>query len=141
MAARLTHSPVRIWVDNAGSVQIWKKGYSNNCELCSTLVTAIGAVVAAHGIQLDIAKITRCTGVGPTLADHLSKAQFGQFRSHAQQKGWAIQTEPLTIPVTLLRWLQSPVPDPNLGNDILLELAKKHNVLGYSATTHNKFPV
>ena len=140
MADKLTHLPVRIWVDNAGSVHIWKKGYSNNCDLCSTLVTAIGAVTAAHGIRLDISKVTRCSGVGPTLADHLSKAQFTQFRAHAQQNNWALLTEPLAIPAALVRWLHHPVPDQNLGESILRELATRHNVLGYSATTHNVFP-
>jgi hypothetical protein len=41
--------PVRIWVDNIGSVKIWKKGYSSRCDLCSTLVTAIATVAAAIG--------------------------------------------------------------------------------------------
>ena len=140
MAAELTHVAVRIWVDNAGSVQIWKKGYSNNCDLCSTLVKALGTVAAAHGTRIDIVKVTRCSGVGPTLADHLSKAQFGPFRACALQNGWQLQTEPLRIPATLVRWLHHPKPDDELGHDILSELAGQHNVLGYNSRTHNQFP-
>jgi hypothetical protein len=36
--------PVNIWVDNAGSVQIWKKGYATTCQLSSALVRAIACV-------------------------------------------------------------------------------------------------
>ena len=43
--------PVRIWVDNAGSVGIWRKGYSTRCRLCTTLVSAIGRVAAAIGCK------------------------------------------------------------------------------------------
>jgi hypothetical protein len=37
---------LKIWVDNAGSVLIWKKGYSysTRCTLCTTMVKAIGTV-------------------------------------------------------------------------------------------------
>ena len=28
-------APIRIWVDNIGSVRIWRKGYSSSCELCT----------------------------------------------------------------------------------------------------------
>ena len=41
--------PVRIWVDNAGSVAIWGKGYSYYCRLCTTLVKAISVVAAGMG--------------------------------------------------------------------------------------------
>ena len=43
--------PVRIWVDNAGSVAIWSKGYSNFCRLCTMLVKAIRVVAAGLGCQ------------------------------------------------------------------------------------------
>ena len=41
--------PVRIWVDNVGSVAIWKKGYSNHCSLSSTIVKAISVVADGLG--------------------------------------------------------------------------------------------
>jgi hypothetical protein len=48
------HNSVIIWVDNAGSVGVWKKGYSNSCELCTTIATAISAVAAAAGATVHI---------------------------------------------------------------------------------------
>ena len=62
-----------IWVDNAGSVAIWKKGYSNRCRLCTTLVAAIAAVEAAVGCVVELRKVARCSDVGSQMADHLSR--------------------------------------------------------------------
>jgi hypothetical protein len=38
---------LKLWVDNAGSVLIWRKGYKTRCDLCTTLVKAIGTVASA----------------------------------------------------------------------------------------------
>jgi hypothetical protein len=67
---------VCIWVDNAGSVKIWEKGYSTSCELCNTLVQAIADIAACAGCQLHIQKIRRCSTEGAIIADALSKAEF-----------------------------------------------------------------
>ena len=50
--------PVNIWVDNAGSVGVWKKGYSSYCRLCTTLVKAISVVAAGLGCRVAVQKIT-----------------------------------------------------------------------------------
>jgi hypothetical protein len=71
--------PVRVWVDNAGSVGIWRKGYSSTCELFTTLVCAIARVAAAFGCTLTIDKITRCSNTAASLADDLSKGDFQTF--------------------------------------------------------------
>jgi hypothetical protein len=71
--------PVRVWVDNAGSVNIFKKGYSTHCQLCNTLVSAIARVAAALGCSFTIDKITRCSTTGARLADFLSKGKFAEF--------------------------------------------------------------
>ncbi len=57
-AAMCRGRPVRIWVDNSGSVAIWHKGYSSSCALCTTLVAAIGRLAAALGAVVSIEKIT-----------------------------------------------------------------------------------
>jgi hypothetical protein len=73
--------PMRIWVDNAGSVRIWQKGYSSSCALCTTLVKAIATVAAGVRCRVGIEKITRCSNKDALYADMLSKAQFRQFRA------------------------------------------------------------
>jgi hypothetical protein len=72
--------PVRVWVDNIGSVTIWKKGYSTRCALCTTLVKATATVPTAIGCRLEVVKIRRCSTPGAVMADCLSKADFNGFR-------------------------------------------------------------
>ena len=76
-----------IWVDNAGSVAIWRKGYSNKGRMCSTLVAAIAAVASAVGCEVELRKISRCSDVGLQLADYLSKGEFGSCRQLSRQSG------------------------------------------------------
>ncbi len=124
--------PVRIWVDNSGSVNIWKKGYSSSCDLCSTLVTATATVAAALGCRLTIEKVTRCSSPGTVMADALSKAQFGLFRRVGGHEGWGLDEEPAWVPRSILAWLQRPVPGDDLGEKVLRELARRTPVLGYN---------
>ena len=139
LADKFRRQPVNIYIDNAGSVGIWKKGYSNQCKLCNTIVMAVSTVCAGLGCRLDIKKVSRCSSTGPLLADMLSKATFTEFRTLAREKMWHLNTEPAKIPVSLLEWLQCPVVDELLGHKILQELATQGNVLGYSSTVQNVF--
>ena len=121
-----------IWVDNAGSVAIWKKGYSNKCRLCTTLVAAIAAVAAAVGCAVELRKVTRCSDVGSQLADHLSKGNFRECRQLAQEVSWPLVVEPARLPAALVRWIDRPEPDRELGHRILEELAQERPILSYS---------
>ena len=131
-AALFRGQQLDVWVDNAGSVAIWRKGYSNHCRLSTTIVTAISAVCAAIGCSLNILKITRCSSTGAVLADALSKAQFQKFRDTAVLHDWPLDVSPAVIPGALLAWLDKPVPDPDLGNALLRDLATTESILGYS---------
>jgi hypothetical protein len=123
---------LQVWVDNAGAVEVYRKGYSRNCRLCTTLVKAMATVAAGIGCRLEVLKITRCTGTGATLADQLSKAKFGPFRETAREKGWRLQLEPAAIPAVLLSWLDRPFPCDSLGASILQELSSSCLLAGYS---------
>ena len=116
--------PLQVWVDNAGSVEVYRKGYSRSCRLCTTLVKAMATVAAGIGCQLEVLKITRCTGTGATMADQLSKARFRDFRQTAEEKGWPLRVEPARIPAVLLKWLDRPFPCDRLGGDILSEISQ-----------------
>jgi len=131
---RFRLQPVRIFVDNAGSVCIWRKGYSNNCPLSSAIVRAIGYVSAGLGCRVELVKITRCSDTGPMLADYLSKAKFTEFRRCALSANWALNTAPLRIPTSLLAWLHCPTPDWELGHKILADISTSCLVLGYNVT-------
>jgi len=120
--------PVRIWVDNAGSVAIWRKGYSSSCSLCTTLVAAIGRVAAALGSTVAIDKITRCDGTGATLADELSKGRLDKFKRRLPLD-WVLPTDPAQIPSAILQWIADPVLTPDLGDRILADLANANVLL------------
>ncbi len=124
----------RFWIDNAGSVAVWKKGYSSHCSLSSTIIKATAAVAAAVGCNLTIKKITRCSSTGAKLADALSKANFRDFFSTADLAKWQVCQEPLTLPGPLVAWLANPSPDDDLGLKIISHLASKTQILGLSAS-------
>ena len=121
---------MRFWVDNAGSVYIWKKGYSTSCALSTTLVTAIACVAAGLGVKIDIVKIGRCSNNLASMADALSKASFGRFWDLADQEpDCRLPEEQLEVPQALLAWVANPVVDWDLGRKLLLELAQHVPVL------------
>ena len=125
--------PVRIHVDNAGSVFIWKKGYSTRCDLSTTLVKAIAFVAAGIGCRVDLVKITRCSTPLADMADALSKGAFSRFwaitRSTPHVK---MNLEPAWVPPALLKWISAPCYDEDLGHKILQQMAGKTEVLGYN---------
>jgi hypothetical protein len=132
MADKCYRQPVTFWVDNAGSVGAWKKGYSASCPLVTSIVKAISTVAAGIGADMHIAKITRCTGTGATIADHLSKANFVAARQLSREAEWPLELDPCAIPAVLLQWLEKPVPDDNLGHRLLKHLGGMLPILGYS---------
>jgi hypothetical protein len=128
----LRNKQLIIWVDNAGAVAIWRKGYSTRCPLSSTIVTTLNDIAAAVGCTVFLKKITRCSSTGALLADHLSKARFRECRTLAAQRRWQLNIEPLRIPVSLLGWADKPMPSDDLAQTILSELAVSHPILNYS---------
>ena len=127
------NTSMRIWVDNSGSVFIWKKGYSNTCPLSTTLVKAIAAVAAGLGCRVDIVKITRCSTPMADMADAISKGAFTRFWTLANNSPLvSLPLEPGWVPASLLKWISVPSLDEVLGHKILLELAKKTKILGYN---------
>jgi hypothetical protein len=123
---------LRVWVDNAGAVDVFRRGYSRSCRLCTTIAKAAATVAAAIGCRLEVIKITRCSATGPRLADHLSKAKFKAFREGAAAAGWTLLTAPAAIPKALLRWLDRPGPYDGLGAEILKEIGGQVPLAGYS---------
>jgi hypothetical protein len=115
---------LRIWVDNIGSCNIWRHGYSNTCRLSTTVVKAIGEIAAGLGCHVDVQKVTRCSSAGTRMADALSKADFRRFR--AEPAG-------ATVPLSMMAWVARPVIEDELGTRILRELARTGlDLPGYS---------
>ena len=113
--------PVRVWMDNSGSICIFRKGYSTSCALSLTLASATAVVAASIGCRLTVDKITRCSTAGAILADELSKGRFQAFRRKAVT-GWSRPLELARIPASLLYWVNRPMDDPLPGQRILADL-------------------
>lgn len=94
-------SQVRIWVDNARSIGIWKEGYSTRCKLCTMIVLASGRVTAAIGCWVTVDKLARCSQNGVVLADELSKGRSLALCMKLPFS-WAINMEPAWIPPSFL---------------------------------------
>ena len=121
---------VKMWVDNAGSVFIYRKGYSATCRHSSALVSALATVAAGLGCTLDLCKVTRCSNDGAFMADCLSKSAMGRFWDVAlQAPGFYLPEAPLEVPRTLLQWAENPTPDFGLGEKLLVELVESGVVL------------
>ena len=122
-ASHLQGKPVRFWVDNAGSVFIFNKGYSTSCPLSTCLVAALAQVAAALGCQLEVVKITRCSDPFSSMADALSKGAFCHFRELGRKvEGWSQPSAPLAVPSAILNWIAKPTADWGLGEAILRDL-------------------
>ena len=120
----LKNRPVRFWVDNAGSVFIFKKGYSTSCPLSAAIVSAIAKVAAGIGSRVDLVKITRCSTPLASMADALSKGEFGRFRAwQVSSFAKTLPFAPLEVSPALLRWVARPTADWQLGDKILAELS------------------
>ena len=70
------------FVDNAGSVRIYEKGYSTSCGLSNTLVKTIHQVTMGLNMKYFMEKVTRCTTDGAIAADAISKSDWCKLRKY-----------------------------------------------------------
>ena len=119
--------PVRFWVDNSGSVHIWKKGYSMSCTLCSTIVKAMATLAATFACRIEVEKIARCSSPLAVMADSLSKASYTKFWSVAYGNGgFNLSLQPASVPGELLAWIEDPRQDDDLGDRLVKEILSEH---------------
>ena len=116
------------YVDNAGSVQMYSKGWATQCNLCNTVIRAIHLVAAALNCDFWVEKITRCSSKESEAADALSK---GHRRRFLENMPAAARILPRGVPVALKRWIENPVPDRKLGDKIVDEMRNYTSMLKY----------
>ena len=109
---------IRVWIDNSGAVQIFKKGYSSTCSYSTCVAQAIHVLACGLACRVYVEKVTRCSTPEAEAADALSKADFRRFL--------ACWSGPLPdagcVPQSLLAWLQDTDTTAPLGEAILQEL-------------------
>ena len=110
---------IRIWVDNIGSVVIFGKGYSPECDYTTCVARAINVVASRIACRVTVAKITRCSNQGAIAADALSKANFRRFLTCWEGP----LPDGARPPMAILRWLSEGAdPMAPLGEMIVEEL-------------------
>lgn len=116
------------FVDNAGSVVWYNKGWAKQCNLGNTVIRAVYLVATALNCDFWVEKISRCSSDQTEAADALSKCDFPRLVQHMPE---AAATLPRVVPSTLLEWMADPRPDRDLGGRILEEMSKTVDLLGY----------
>lgn len=76
---------LEIFVDNQGSVDIFRKGFSSKDGLSNTLVKAISEVATAICCSVYITKISRCSTPETEVADALSKNNMTRFKQEMEK--------------------------------------------------------
>ena len=124
---QLTGKQVEVFVDNAGSVIMWRKGWSTVCDLCNTLLLAIHQLATALVCDIYITDIGRCSTREAIAADAISKADMPRFLENMPEANYT----PEEVPGELLAWVENPRPDRRLGERIIKELSNKYSLVKY----------
>ena len=125
---RLTGKQVEVFVDNSGSVRVWNKGWSTVCDLCNTVLVALHQVSTALCCELFLTNIGRCSNDESNAADALSKCDMDRFLKFMPEAN----TVPEEVPAALLRWIENPVPDRKLGQNIIKEMKEKFQLVTFN---------
>ena len=125
---RLRNRQAVSYVDNAGSVVWFNKGWAKNCNQGNTIIRAIYLVATALNCDLWVEKVSCCTSPQTEAADALSKCDYDRFMMNIPEADQV----PRKVPLTLLQWMEDPRPDRDMGGRILEEMAGSTELLGYS---------
>ena len=108
---------LRVYVDNQGSVDVFKKGHSTKCVYSSSIAKAIFEVAEAIGAVVSVEKIRRCSDRGSYLADKISKGRMDEVKTLLPMRNL-----PCTIPKSILEWVKDPRLDLRWSKIILQEM-------------------
>ena len=114
-----------IYVDNQGSCDIYRKGFSTSCIYSYAIEKATWEVSQALNCRLHVQKIRRCSDPGSIAADALSKAEFKTFYKYRP----GMKVDPARVPTSILKWLEDPTESLGLGQKIVEELSVTTQVL------------
>ena len=124
----IRNKDLEVFVDNSGAVNIFAKGYSSGCVYSYTVAMAINEVAKALNCNIVLTKVGRCSDVNTIIADAISKADWATLDRLMGNRN----TDPCRVPRSLLKWINDPKEDLNLGQKILEEMAMSTMVLGYN---------
>ena len=108
---------LRVYVDNQGAVDIYRKGHSTACHYTSTVEKAIFEVAQATGVRVTVEKIRRCSNRGAYTADQISKGNLAELR-----RMMPLRQNPCEVPRSIISWVRDPTVDMHLATKILADL-------------------
>ena len=106
---------------------MWSKGWTLECDQCNTLLLALHQVSTALNCELYVCSIARCSNIQAEAADALSKCDMDRFHENMPEANLV----PEVVPGVLLKWIEDPVPDRDLGDRILKQMAESCKLLNY----------
>ena len=114
-----------VHVDNQGSCDIYRKGFSTSCLYSYAVAKAIWEVSQVLNCRVHLQKIRRCSDPGSVAADALSKADFKTFYGYKT----GMRVDPAKVPTSILKWLEDPSESLEFGQKIVEELNVTTKVL------------
>ena len=124
---RVRNKQAVTFIDNIGSVVWWNKGWSKGCQLGNTVIRALYLLARSLNCSLWVEHIHRCSCSEAIVADSISKSDFQTLRREMSQA----DTLPRRVPLTLVNWMKNPKPNRLLGEEILAEMSRSTEILGY----------
>ena len=117
---------MEIMVDNDGFVAVYQiKHHCRSCPYTYTVAKALYDVSQGLNYRVSVIGTGRLSGPGDIMAAALNKGDW--------DRAWPLMPEknidPGRVPVSLLRWLQNPVPAMSLGSKILSDMSRYTTVL------------
>ena len=111
---------LRVFVDNQGAVDVYRKGHSTKCVYTSSIAKAIFEVAEATGVSISVEKIRRCSNRGAYTADMISKGNLKELR-----RMMPLREAPCEVPESILNWIRDPRKDMNWSRAILKDLEER----------------
>ena len=128
---------LRVWVDNQGAVDVFRKGHSTKCVYTSSIAKAIFEVADAtgankdtgiwiikdmssiwfKGVRITVEKVRRCSNRGAYTADIISKGNLKELR-----RMMPLREVPCMVPESIISWIKDPRKDMNWSQLILKEM-------------------
>ena len=120
---------VVVFVDNQGSVDCYRKGWSVTCDLMNTVLRALFLVQSSLLCKLWVTKVGRCSSRETVAADAVSKADWKRLVSNMKEMDGVASRK---VPESLLQWIRNPRPDRELGMKIVRDMGKRNEMMQYS---------
>ena len=111
---------LRVFIDNQGAVDVFRKGHSTKCLYTSAVAKAMYEVAEAVGVTVTVEKVRRVSDRGSYTADMLSKGNLPEVK-----RMMPLRYSPKEVPQSILGWLENPRVDMAWSKELLRDMAAR----------------